>query len=546
MRVRTLLACILVCFVALSVWAMPDAAEDPQRPSGQRRGGGRGGAAQLSEEELLENFDKIVELIWTDEEEDAWDRARSNEEKQAFIVSFWESRDPTPGTDANEFRDIYMARVAQTVRLFGREGTEGYRTSRGKFFIIYGGNAILEQETRAVSGSSRGGTEINPGAEAGGASAAGRGQNVIWTIDTTINPFLEDKDTITFAQYQRSYSMTTRGIELSQEAFLANRDVQEVFEGRRSAASAGGGGGGAAGPGAGAAAAPATPVDVAMNELMQQGVTRQDLGLRSSVMFFPAPQNNTYSVVAFKVDKQGLTFGSEGAMAPASMRAFGFVIKEDEVEGEQILRQMNMPFRIEPGEGTMQTSLTHSFGMTLTPGNYRLAWGVTDDASARITTVSESFEVPSFGTGEMMLTSVLMARPPMEQRTDAIDINTVYSGVRIGNIALDVDIDHTFARNDTIELLYFVMGVQVDPASRQPQLEVEHRVLVGESGDESIARLPLQTLNYFAIGQQVPLAQVSQIEPGGTYRIEIHVKDMLSGAELTYEVPFTVTSGSTP
>jgi hypothetical protein len=209
----------------------------------------------------------------------------------------------------------------------------------------------------------------------------------------------------------------------------------------------------------------------------------------------------------------------------------------------QLLRQLLMEFFVDRDEGSGDASQTYSFGMTLVPGSYRLAWGVIDDVSERLTTLSTPLEVPNFGTGELTLTSVLVAKPPLHQQAEPIDIDKVYEGVRIGNIQLDVDIDRRFERDDTIELLYFVMGAGIDPISQEPQLEVEHTLLRAE-GDEVIARLPTQTLNYFAIGQQIPLGQVGQIEPGGSYRILISIKDIVSEAELAYEVPFTIEGNS--
>ena len=324
-----------------------------------------------------------------------------------------------------------------------------------------------------------------------------------------------------------------------------------------------------------------------MRQLIDEGVSMHQIGLRFETAYFPAPENNTYMVVAFKVDKRALTFadaasvgGGEGAagevalagaggvaaagaggvaeveasgadaqtgaaavtdvpLPPAAAHAFGFLLQESPAGPEQLLRQMAMEFLVDPVAGTEAASRTYSFGMTLVPGSYRLAWGVIDDISERVTTMSTPLEVPNFGTGELTLTSVLVARPPMEERTEIIDIDKVYEGVRIGNIQIDVDIDRQFERDDTIELLYFVMGASIDPISQQPQLEVEHTLLPSDS-DEIIARLPTQTLNYFAIGQQIPLGQVAQIEPGGSYKILIRVKDVVAEIELSYEVPFTL------
>ena len=537
--------------------------------------------AGLDEQEAFEDFIHIVWLIATNRERSDWNSAVSDEQKQAFIAQFWERRDPTPGTEANELRDLYMKRVSTANRKFVGEDVPGYRTDRGQFILIYGEDAILEQERRQV----RSGVDTtDPEAEAEG----DRRFRVLWTLDPSVNPYLEEREQVTFEQSQSGYSITTRGITLNQDALLAHRDLQALFAvllaGSRAAPSAPPG---AAVPGGAAVAegvedlatATLSTAGEAMRQLIDEGVSRHELGGRFEIAYFPAPQNNTYMVVAFKVDKEGLTFGGvaseEGDAAeaaevgaagagevgaveaegvgeqageaevgevpqlPAPVHVFGLVFKDGTEGQEQLLRQMVMEFAVDPADGTLESSRTHSFGMTLVPGSYRLAWGFMDSTSERITTLSTPFEVPNFGTGDLLLTSVLVAKPPLLEQADPIDIDRVYEGVRIGNVQLDVDIDRHFERDDAIELLYFVMGAGIDPISQQPQLEVEH-TLVGRDSDEIIARLPTQTLNFFAIGQQIPLGQVGQIEPGGSYRILISVKDVVSGNELAYEVPFTI------
>jgi len=545
MRTRSYVTLFLICGLAMSTWATAEVLRSPgdQRPrppSGQRRAPQ---AAEIEPAELLESFDKIVELIWTDEEEDAWKNARTDEQKQGFIVSFWESRDPTPDTEDNEFRDLYLARVVTAKQRFGNEGKEGYETARGQFFLIYGGNAIREQQVnRPQQGAITGADNEDPMAAANRELSTGGGVTLIWYLDTSINPFLEGKEDVTFAQqYGSVYNRTTRGIELSQEAFLANRDVQDYFAARLAdpnyqmvAAGAGGlarGSGGAPG---------ASPITTAMQELMEQGVKRQDLGLYFDHAFIPAPEGNTFAIVAFEVDKMGLTFvGSQGVEAPADMRAFGFIVDESPEEGPQVLHQINSEFAVTPYEGTADSSRTRSFGITLPPGTYRLAWGVMDEGSQRITTMSEPLEVPSFATGEMKLTTVFMYKPPMRREVDAIEVGKLYDGARIGSVSLDMDIDNEFERDDTLELLYFILGVNPDPSTQQPNIEIDYRILEANSGT-SIARLPTQSLNIVAIGQPIPLSSVEQIEAGGSYTLEIVVRDLVSGGELTHEIPFVV------
>ena len=105
-----------VAFIFLLVFALSAELADAQR--GRGRGGRGRGPAALEDAKILEEFDNIVDLIWTDQEEDTWNDidGDATEDKQAFITMFWESRDPTPGTESNEFREVWMQRVAYTQR----------------------------------------------------------------------------------------------------------------------------------------------------------------------------------------------------------------------------------------------------------------------------------------------------------------------------------------------------------------------------------------------------------------------------------------------
>ncbi len=498
-------------------------------PTVQRgRGGGRG-AATLDEEDILENFHRIVEIIWTDEEEDAWGDADSDDERRAFIEAFWARRDPTPGTPDNEFRDIYMLRVTATVRNFGNEGTAGYRTDRGKVFITYGGNALLAQEMRQGGGAMNVNTR-EPGEAVSGGRGGAQAFMYVWTMDASINPFLEEKEEIIFAPFQGTFPMSTRGVELSEEAFLANRDVQELFAARRANPTAAMTGAGT-GP-----TTDAPPEAEAMRGLMEEGVERSDLALQQDYRFFPAPEGNTYTVIAFEVGKAGLTFG------PDNVKAFGLVLRNAPDEGEIPVHQIDADFTVSELEGDDDDSATHTFGVTLSPGPHRLAWGVMDTASRRITTVSEPFEVPDFVTQDLMLTSVAMATSAMRQTQEPIDLARVYDVMRIGPFELDIDVDRVFDRDATISLLYFVMGTAVERSTGQARIEVTHRVLMAVD-DQSVAVFPEQVLMSPAISQLIPLAQISQLEAGADYKLQIHVKDLVTGNELTHEVPFSVAPG---
>lgn len=515
------------------------------------RGAGGGAPTPLDEETILEEFDSIVELIWTDEEEDAWDELDDDdlEGKQAFITSFWEQRDPTPGTEDNEFRDVWMARVAYAGSQFRGEGSNGWETDRGEFYLIFGPEAVVAQQTRTVSGAANQGVSAE--------QQAGTRQLITWELDPTQNEFLNDRDEIAFGQFQRTYSRSSRGFDYSQEAFLAGQAVQAYFEARRAnpaaagpaaSAGAGMGAGGAAAGGGAPAGAPAgggaaTPDMVAMRELLQAGTAHTELQLQQDMEYIPAADGNTFAMFNFELGKEGLTFESDGAAGPASMLAFGVLLKKDPAadDGERLMRELKINFSVDPSNGTAEETTTHSFGMTIEPGDYRLAWGIMDNASERVATTSYEFTVPNYAAGELDVPSVILAGG-VEQKTDTIDINTVYPVTRVGNLELSTDIENTFGRDDSLLMLYFIRGLGVDPGTQQPSFLVNHRILIAGT-DDSIARLPEQELNFGAIQQEIPLSQVEQLEEGTDYEIEIHIVDQITGSEITQRVPFSTRAG---
>ena len=542
-----------VVFILLLVFALGTELADAQR--GRGRGGRGRGPAVLEEATILEEFDKIVDLIWTDQEEDTWDDIDDDatEDKQAFITMFWESRDPTPGTESNEFREVWMQRVAYTQR-YNSEGIDGWRTDRGKFYLIYGPEVLTVQSTqRATGGSSTGERQ------------ARASSNTVWELDETQNPFLEGKKEVMFARYQRSYSRITGGIELSQEAFLAGVAVANYFEARRANPSSAGpvGAGAVLAPGSVATAGGVTPTPdiLAMQQLMQNGVSLQDLIVRQEMAFIPAPEGNTYSIFNFDVGKSGLTFESLGSPGPANLLAFGVLRKKDpaSANGLQFVYELKIPFAVVPSNGTAEVTTTHSFGMTIEPGDYLLSWGVMDIASEGIGTTDYELTVPNYAgeacvaptevvTGaevvqvgpciELAIPSVIMASS-LEQMTDATDLNKVYSRTRVASLELETTIENEFNRNDSLLLLYFINGLGVDPGTQENRFDLTHRILLAGT-ETSIARLPLQEKTASDILQEIPLAQVQQIEAGTDYEILIEINDQITGNVLFHKVPFSV------
>lgn len=464
-------------------------------------------------QEMLETFGDRVDLIMTGaEKDDQWKNLETDDERRAFVTKFWDRRDPTPGTSDNEFREIYMRRVQTAARRYPGS-VPGYMTDRGKVYIIYG--EPREQAMRPATN-----TERQP---------VDTGTDILWRYDASKNSYLEQDEIIFSPNTDGDYSVKS-SLDLTASAFLSGQEVRDLIDAPRPNLDP---------AGTLTVAASITPDRVAMQRLLEGGVRQHDLTLQQEFAFFPAPENNTFSVVAFEVGKAELTANSATNESTTTLRAFGLFLREDPELGERPLRPFSIDFTITDDGGTEKESSTHSFGMTLPPGTYRLAWGVMDISSGRLTTSSEDFEVPSFSTGALMPSTIIASRAEPTMQTDVVDIEKIYSGIRVGNAHFDTDIDREFASTETIELLYFVTGAQPAPGTQQLRLEVTPRIL-READGENIGTFPTEIHDFFAIGQQVPLSEVSELAAGGEYRIEIQIKDLVSGTEVVQTLPFRV------
>ena len=82
-------------------------------------------------------LDTDVVYIITDEEKRAFKQLKTDDERQSFVESFWQRRDPTPDTEENEYRDEHYRRIAYANDHYA-SGIPGWKTDRGMIYIKYG------------------------------------------------------------------------------------------------------------------------------------------------------------------------------------------------------------------------------------------------------------------------------------------------------------------------------------------------------------------------------------------------------------------------
>jgi len=85
-------------------------------------------------------------------ESKAFRALETDEDRALFIERFWSRRDPSPGTITNEYRQLFWERVRDANDLFLDSHTLGWRTDRGKIYVLYGPPTTIEDHVHLKSG----------------------------------------------------------------------------------------------------------------------------------------------------------------------------------------------------------------------------------------------------------------------------------------------------------------------------------------------------------------------------------------------------------
>jgi GWxTD domain-containing protein len=106
--------------------------------------------------ELKKWIDGPVRYITIKEEVKQFRSLESDEGRALFIEKFWRRRDPSPGSLANEYRELFWHRVQEANSNFLDSTRPGWMTDRGKIHILYGPPTETENAPDLASGSTTG------------------------------------------------------------------------------------------------------------------------------------------------------------------------------------------------------------------------------------------------------------------------------------------------------------------------------------------------------------------------------------------------------
>ena len=82
-------------------------------------------------------LDEDVRYIITDQERADFNKLTTDKQRDDFIEAVWERRNPAPGSAENAFKEEHYRRFEYANEHFAA-GVPGWKTDRGRFYIMYG------------------------------------------------------------------------------------------------------------------------------------------------------------------------------------------------------------------------------------------------------------------------------------------------------------------------------------------------------------------------------------------------------------------------
>lgn len=435
---------------------------------------------------------------------------RSIPQLARFITAFWERRDPTPGTVENEFRRTYWKRVLEADRRYRDSTTPGWKTDRGKVFVLLGPPDEVETDespgfgTKNADGDPLG---IVRGLERW--SYTRRGSRA--TSSEFIVAFVRD------SSLDWKLSGDPRLIKPDFPGTVTSDAGDHRFGGIEGTIIAAPGGG------------PQAEIDRRFPEIDTSLFANYDLGLELAVPstpeimiatvtaqeflsafsatprfeFFRAEDGSTFVNVGALFKKEDLY--PPGTTGSSKLRLYVRAMPKDGVGSPRYAANDAQPPTVEPAKGAPPGGLFDVWaGLALEPGRYFVTLAIEDSSSARVGRAATELEVPDLSRPGLTLSTLVLA-------SDLSDTG--------GRLSFTTRSSGTFRRSESLGIYYEVYGL---PGETSDGFHTSYRFF-REKPDGAV--MPIADPIVFAErvgaaqGWSFPLAKW----PVGRYRMDVTV-----------------------
>jgi len=509
-------------------------------------------AKQKSNKELMKELGNVyrkwleedVVYIITQEERDAFLRLGSNEEREQFIESFWNVRDPTPDTIENEDRDEHYRRIAYANERFA-SGVPGWKTDRGRIYIIWG--EPTEKESHPSGGS-----YVRPTEEGGGQTSVfaferwryryleGIGNEVILEF---VDPSGSNEYRLTADPSEKDALLYVPGAGLSDLEAMGLASKTDRFtrsDGTHLPTTMG------AQPMhlneferlslyAKVQQAPKNVRFRELQELVTSRIVRDQLHFSYRSDFLRVAGDTVLVPITVQIPNKQMSFKETEGVHSATLNLFARVttITGRRVQVFEDVIQRDYPESLFK-QGLEGFSI-YQKAVPLRPGLYKLDIVIKDVESGNVGVVNERLAVPRFDEDKLSASTLILA-----DQIEKVSVKNIGLGqFVIGDSKIRPRMNNAFTSDDKLGIYLQVYNLGIDEKTHKPSATIDYRILRNKDEVLHFSETTAEVQNY---GEQLnieKLLNLTSIEPG-RYKLEIVVNDQVSKQSLTQSADFTV------
>jgi len=488
-------------------------------------------------------LEEEVPYIITNEERAAFKKLTTDDEREQFIENFWERRNPNPGTQENEFKEEYYRRIAYANEHFA-SGIPGWRTDRGRIYIMYG--PPDENDSHPSGGS-----YIRPPEEGGGETSTypfeqwryryidGIGTNIILEfVDPTMtgeyhltmdpgekdallhvpNAGLTDMEAMGMAskadRFTRTDGMTIGtpmgALPESMEEFTRLDLYAKIFQ----------------------------PPEVKFKDLkavVTSKISGQVLPFDVRTDFLKVTDETVLTPVTVQVSYRDLQFQNKDGVMHGAMDIYGELTSL----GGRNVNTYEKSLAIDVPEHEFQNSMgrraVFQYSVPLHSGRYKLSLVMKDDVSGHMGSMELGLVVPSYSEDKLSNSTLMLA--DLIQPLPTAQVGT--GPFVIGGTKVRPSVNRSFTRDQNLGIYMQVYNLSLDQKTHKPSLDVEYELL---KDGKPLLQQPEDPAKLKEAGQQFTLEKqmpLSVLQPG-RYTVQVKVTDKLKNQTLTQSDNFEV------
>ncbi len=516
-----------------------------------RRNRKRRKAIQRESESPYKNWIKgPISYIVTPAERKAFLKLTTANEQQQFIEAFWARRNPNPGSPENGFKDEFYRRIAYANEHYS-SGIPGWRTDRGRIYIMYGPPDEIESHPTGGTYTPDPGTVPFEGPDSSTMTTypfedwtynyiPGIGENVVLEFvdpsgtgeyHLTMNPCEKDAMAETpgdttgcqggvsigpvwnpnlIIQPQQGSMETMAPMSEQYNEFTRLDMYSKIFQ----------------------------PPQVDFNDLktlVTSTISANTLPFQVKADFIRLTQDVILTPITVEVADRNLQFQNRSGIMHATLDIYGQVSTLSGRVAATFDDGVALDVPRHDFEAYVNHKSVYQKVLSLRPGLYKLSMVVKDKADNHLGTTELRLNVPNIPDTQLATSSLILA-----DLIEQLPSTEVGSGpFVIGGDKVRPDVDGVYQRNQDLDIYMQVYNLGVNPKTHRPSADIQYQILRQGKAifdhTESAASIP-NASEQLTIAKKMPLGPLAP----GKYQLQIKVTDNIKKASDTKTADFEI------